>query len=227
MPPDTPSSLLPQAALPSPSLFPSFPLTSYLEGAVCSPCFAEGRNSQSPDCHSCYSPEAQCVSLWPGVDIKGDRCETDALVWDRSCRVSPQQSSGSRESLTWASGHFWSPLPVSRTMPDCCQADNGIAGQSSRLEPGRPRSILGSHCTKPFQVLYELKISGNTIVYFKSMGFGVRRVSVRSWLRPLFAVCPQADTSVNSCNLKLVNPSRKVVRLNLMGVSAWHVAYVQ
>lgn len=126
--PPSPSSL---RLLPPPTVVPPFPPASYLEGAVCSPCFAEGRNSQSPDCHSCYSPVAQCVSLWPRVDIKGDRCETDAFVCDRLCGVSTQQSKVSSESLlAWASGHFLSTLLVPRTLPGCHQADNGMAEQS-------------------------------------------------------------------------------------------------
>lgn len=70
---------LPPHQAPSPPSGPTIATSTYLEGEVCSRCFAEGQNSQSPDCRSCYSPGAQCVSLWPGVDIKGDRYETYTL----------------------------------------------------------------------------------------------------------------------------------------------------
>lgn len=42
----------------------------YLAGGVCSQCFAEGQNSQSPDCRSCYSPGGQSEFLLPMEDVE-------------------------------------------------------------------------------------------------------------------------------------------------------------
>lgn len=54
---------LPPRQAASPPSGPTIATSTYLEGEVCSRCFAEEQNSQSPDCRSCYSPGAQCVSL--------------------------------------------------------------------------------------------------------------------------------------------------------------------
>lgn len=42
----------------------------YLAGGVCSQCFAEGQNSQSPDCRSCYSPGGQSEFLLPVEEVE-------------------------------------------------------------------------------------------------------------------------------------------------------------
>lgn len=116
--------------------------STYLEGEVCSQCFAEGQNSQSPDCRSCYSPRAQCVSLWPGVDIKGDRCETYTLV----CKVKPQHSRAGRESpRPQAHGCFLSSLPVPRAMPAVTKwRKRRQASQADRVEAEGTGSVRGS-----------------------------------------------------------------------------------
>lgn len=46
----------------------------YLAGGVCSQCFAEGQNSQSPDCRSCYSPGGQSEFLLPVEDVENREC---------------------------------------------------------------------------------------------------------------------------------------------------------
>lgn len=51
---------------PPPSLVPG----PYLAGGVCSQCFVEGQNSQSPDCRSCYSPGGRSEFLLPTQDIE-------------------------------------------------------------------------------------------------------------------------------------------------------------
>lgn len=51
---------------PPPSLVPG----PYLAGGVCSQCFVEGQNSQSPDCRSCYSPGDRSEFLLPTQDIE-------------------------------------------------------------------------------------------------------------------------------------------------------------
>lgn len=129
--------------LPPPPLSgPTIATSTYLEGEVCSRCFAEGQNSQSPDCRSCYSPGAQCVSLWPGVDIKGDRCETYALV----CKVRPPQSKAGRESPgPQAHGCFLSTLLVPRATPAVTKwRTRRQASQAHRLEAGCTGSVPGS-----------------------------------------------------------------------------------
>lgn len=46
----------------------------YLAGGVCSQCFAEGQNSQSPDCRSCYSPGGRSEFLLPAEDVEKREC---------------------------------------------------------------------------------------------------------------------------------------------------------
>lgn len=56
--------------LPPPSLAPG----PYLAGGVCSQCFAEGQNSQSPDCRSCYSPGGRSEFLLPTEGVGKREC---------------------------------------------------------------------------------------------------------------------------------------------------------
>lgn len=56
-----------------PSVIISLVPVPYLAGGVCSQCFAEGQNSQSPDCHSCYSPGGQSEFLLPMEDTEKQR----------------------------------------------------------------------------------------------------------------------------------------------------------
>lgn len=55
---------------PSPISTSSLVPGPYLAGGVCSQCFAEGQNSQSPDCRSCYSPGGQSEFLLPTEDVE-------------------------------------------------------------------------------------------------------------------------------------------------------------
>lgn len=134
------------------------PLEPYLEGAVCSPCFAEGRNSQSPDCHSCYSPEAQYVSLWPGVDIEGDR------MWDRypclgqTLQSQPRQNKASRESLLpWVKSCF---------LYCACVKDHAWLS-SSRWQDSRPIKHTGWARTPTFSLRYWLSKAALSITQTK------------------------------------------------------------
>lgn len=58
----------------------------YLAGGVCSQCFAEGQNSQSPDCRSCYSPGGQSEFLLPAGDVEKREC---SLRWQH--HIFPRQ----------------------------------------------------------------------------------------------------------------------------------------
>lgn len=76
-------------------------------------------------------------------------CETDALVWDRPCRVGSGRAKPADKVFCPESVAASCTLPVSRTMPGCHQADDKIADLSStRTEPECRRSLCGTDFTK-------------------------------------------------------------------------------